>query len=239
MLRENLEGGVHRMKDKFTINIFTAQEQYKNVMAEGKEVGGALWSLMADVIREYGVDKISALDFTDKASDKQVISSIRIGYDPNYENSYRVGTIHITVYATEPRRTLVVDFGGCKFCEYNENEEIMEDYRKKLIEYSLISENEQFEVSEKKSSGFCYIATAVYGSYDCPEVWTFRRYRDEHLASSVFGRMFIKTYYSISPTLVKWFGDTELFNRFWRGKLDRIADDLKSKGYDDTPYYDR
>jgi len=28
------------------------------------------------------------------------------------------------------------------------------------------------------SSAGCYIATAVYGSYNCPEVWTLRRYRD-------------------------------------------------------------
>lgn len=93
--------------------------------------------------------------------------------------------------------------------------------------------------SQTTDSGGCYIATAVYGSYDCPEVWTFRRYRDEHLASSAFGRMFIKTYYAVSPTVVKWFGETEWFNRFWRGKLDKIAIDLKRKGYDDTPYLDR
>lgn len=24
----------------------------------------------------------------------------------------------------------------------------------------------------------CYVATCVYGSYDCPEVWTLRRFRD-------------------------------------------------------------
>ena len=32
--------------------------------------------------------------------------------------------------------------------------------------------------AEAKSSGGCYVATAVYGSYDCPQVWTLRRYRD-------------------------------------------------------------
>src|SRR5699024_12626084 len=29
-----------------------------------------------------------------------------------------------------------------------------------------------------QSSGGCYVATAVYGSYDCPEVWTLRS--EEH-----------------------------------------------------------
>ena len=33
----------------------------------------------------------------------------------------------------------------------------------------------------------CYIATCVYGSYDCPEVWTLRRFRDDTLAKSDAG----------------------------------------------------
>ena len=45
----------------------------------------------------------------------------------------------------------------------------------------------------------CYVATAVYGSYDCPQVWTLRRYRDYTLAETWYGRAFIRTYYAISP----------------------------------------
>jgi hypothetical protein len=57
-----------------------------------------------------------------------------------------------------------------------------------------------------KRGGGCYIATAVYGSYDCPQVWTLRRYRDFTLAESWLGRAFVRVYCTISPTLVKWFG---------------------------------
>ena len=89
------------------------------------------------------------------------------------------------------------------------------------------------------SSGGCYVATAVYGSYDCPQVWTLRRYRDYTLAETWYGRAFIHTYYSISPTLVKWFGDTEWFKKMWRGKLDRMVANLKAEGVADTPYEDR
>ena len=39
-----------------------------------------------------------------------------------------------------------------------------------------------YRLPEKKSG--CYIATAVYGSYDCPQVWTLRRYRDYTLAET-------------------------------------------------------
>ena len=40
----------------------------------------------------------------------------------------------------------------------------------------------------------CYVATAVYGSYDCPQVWTLRRFRDHTLAASWYGRAFIRAY---------------------------------------------
>jgi len=85
----------------------------------------------------------------------------------------------------------------------------------------------------------CYVATAVYGSYDCPQVWTLRRYRDYTLAETWHGRAFIKTYYAISPTLVKWFGHTEWFKKMWRGKLDRMVENLQSNGIESTPYEDR
>ena len=97
---------------------------------------------------------------------------------------------------------------------------------------------EEYKGNEKKEGG-CYIATCVYGSYDCPEVWTFRRFRDYKLASSWLGRSFIHTYYAISPTIVRWFGKTKWFNHFWKGKLDRMVNRLQKKGYQATPYYDR
>ena len=88
------------------------------------------------------------------------------------------------------------------------------------------------------SSG-CYVATAVYGSYDCPEVWTLRRYRDHELDTTWYGRAFIKTYYAISPTLVKWFGNTNWFKKLWKGKLDKMVAKLQEKGYESTRYNDK
>ena len=88
-------------------------------------------------------------------------------------------------------------------------------------------------------SGGCYVATAVYGSYDCPQVWTLRRFRDYTLAETWYGRAFIRTYYAISPTLVKWFGHTEWFKKMWKGKLDRMVANLNAEGVEDTPYEDR
>ena len=91
----------------------------------------------------------------------------------------------------------------------------------------------------KKTSGGCYVATAVYGSYDCPEVWTLRRFRDNTLAETWYGRAFILVYYAISPTLVKWFGKTEWFKNLWKPTLDRMVENLNESGVEDTPYDDR
>lgn len=82
------------------------------------------------------------------------------------------------------------------------------------------------------------MATAVYGSYDCPQVWTLRRYRDYSLAKTRRGRAFIRAYYAVSPTVVRWFGSMAWFNCFFRGRLDRFVARLNAEGYADTPYND-
>lgn len=71
------------------------------------------------------------------------------------------------------------------------------------------------------NSGGCYIATMVYGSYDAPEVWVLRRFRDEVLAQSSAGRLFIQLYYASSPTFVRIFKDSVLINRFCKVCLDK------------------
>lgn len=95
---------------------------------------------------------------------------------------------------------------------------------------------EQKENSKSKSG--CYIATAVYGTYDCPQVWVLRRYRDYALAKTWYGRTFVNTYYAISPFLVKHFGNTRWFKRFWNILLGKIVKRLNKQGFEDTPYID-
>jgi hypothetical protein len=96
-----------------------------------------------------------------------------------------------------------------------------------------------YQITLEAAKGGCYVATAVYGSYDCPQVWTLRRYRDDTLAKTRRGRAFIRLYYTISPTLVKWFGHTEWFRKMWKGRLDRMVASLNAQGVEDTPYSDR
>ena len=85
----------------------------------------------------------------------------------------------------------------------------------------------------------CYVATCVYESYDCPQVWTLRRYRDFELAKTWHGRAFIKTYYTISPTIVRIFGNQRWFRKLWKSKLDRMVTKLNQKGFENTAYEDK
>lgn len=115
-------------------------------------------------------------------------------------------------------------------------------YTQFYIEYSnKITQNNDDPDGNNSGGGTggCYIATAVYGSYDCPQVWTLRRFRDNTLGKTWYGRAFIRTYYAISPTLVKWFGDTQWFKNIWQKRLDLMVAKLKSEGVESTPYEDK
>lgn len=90
----------------------------------------------------------------------------------------------------------------------------------------------------KAEKGPCYIATSVYGTYDCPELWTLRRFRDNVLNKHFAGRIFIKIYYKTSPWLVKHFGHTKLFTKFIKRKLDKFIYILNEAGISNSDYND-
>lgn len=113
-----------------------------------------------------------------------------------------------------------------------------------MARYKLYSSNPMGDYSKRlskkrrKKNG-CYVATCVYGTYDCPEVWTLRRYRDNTLGYTWYGRLFIKAYYATSPTLVMLFGKTKWFKNIWRRKLDKMVKKLQERGIENTPYCDK
>lgn len=85
----------------------------------------------------------------------------------------------------------------------------------------------------------CYIATAVYGSYDCPQVWVLRRFRDEVLTPTQYGNFFVKTYYAVSPKLLQLVGDTKVFRKICISVLDKFVCYLQRRGFSDKPYEDK
>ncbi|MEQ7845821.1 CFI-box-CTERM domain-containing protein [Nocardioides kribbensis] len=87
--------------------------------------------------------------------------------------------------------------------------------------------------SESKSdAGGCYIATAVYGSYDSPSVLVLRHWRDRCLSRSAPGRAFIDAYYAVSPRLARSVGSSRWLSRSIRFALDRFVNVLSDRGYE-------
>lgn len=125
-----------------------------------------------------------------------------------------------------------------------QREQIASAINQQLIHYNSTAGGSGNSGSSSGSSssgkkGGCYIATSVYGSYDCPQVWTLRRYRDNVLSKSYAGRAFIRAYYAISPKLVKYCGNTKVFKAFWRHMLDNWTTRLNAQGFSSKPYKDQ
>ena len=114
----------------------------------------------------------------------------------------------------------------------------MSNSQKQKSDLEMIYYYETYGNKKQSSSEGCYIATCVYGSYDCPEVWQLRRFRDFSLRKNVFGRTFIKVYYGISPTVVKYFGKYTWFHKLWKPILNQLCKYLENKGVEDTYYVD-
>lgn len=130
-----------------------------------------------------------------------------------------------------------------KFYELNRHVTLFSDSNDsdKISEYSAFLDNlreEQEKNQPNEKSKGCYIATYVYGSYDCPQVWTLRRFRDSVLAKTWYGRMFILLYYTFSPRLIEIFKDTEWFKKLWIHPLNKIVKKLNQKGFSNTRYED-
>ncbi len=72
--------------------------------------------------------------------------------------------------------------------------------------------------TSNKSSG-CYIATACYGNEFAPEVISLKEFRDNVLSKNIFGRLFIKTYYFLSPTIADKLKNMKHLNSFIRKNI--------------------
>lgn len=173
------------------------------------------------------IDNISAEEFSINKEFQNILVEC-INLDVKFRDSFRNRSL---LYSNGPTIQSV---------------EIMKNKYDRLV--TLLPEEKHAEVlkwtlvgveENPSPSGGCYVATCVYGSYDCPEVWTLRRFRDDTLDSTWYGRLFIKCYYAISPTIVKWFGKTKWFKAFWKAHLDQLVSNLNSKGVENTSYTDK
>lgn len=87
---------------------------------------------------------------------------------------------------------------------------------------SATSDGQKHNVQASQKEG-CYIATAVYGNYDAPEVLILRTFRDTVLKRTKLGRLFIKIYYAISPQLACKLKNYPCMNNKVKLILDRVV----------------
>jgi hypothetical protein len=60
------------------------------------------------------------------------------------------------------------------------------------------------------SGGYCFIATAAYGSYSHPDVKLLRDFRDRYLLTNAVGRIFTNCYYRLSPAIASFITQSEI-----------------------------
>ena len=84
------------------------------------------------------------------------------------------------------------------------------------------------QASKNRGSG-CFIATAVYGGYDTPQVRLLRAFRDQRLSSRL-GQRIVGFYYRISPPIARWLEPRPRASGLVRILLDGIVWTIKAIG---------
>lgn len=88
-------------------------------------------------------------------------------------------------------------------------DQIQSNFKRK---YPDVSEKVGAPINTNKNEG-CFIATAATGSYDHPKVITLRKFRDNVLLTNSLGKIFVKLYYKISPSIANKIANSNLLKR--------------------------
>ncbi len=200
------------------------------VLHETPEINYTIKELIGDnsCINNMGLDEYELNDIKKEIETiKKLIENVKI-YNPSYdiyddEIVEEIELLNWWIFGKYEEYTLST---------YNRIKKINPNY---VFDESVQNTIKSYTTQKKQG---CYIATCVYGSYDCPSVWVLRRYRDYHLLKTWYGRCFVKLYYFISPKLVQTFGNSNWFKDLGKKKLDKLVKKLNNIGYENTRYYD-
>ena len=103
------------------------------------------------------------------------------------------------------------------------------ELEKEADNVSSITKQVKEEGTSVSSEG-CYIATAVYGDYDAPQVLTLRKFRDEFLLHHWWGKLFVRLYYFVSPSIAKRLHNAKYLNNKVKVLLDRVVKRIDEAG---------
>lgn len=81
--------------------------------------------------------------------------------------------------------------------------------------------------SSSGGSSNCFIATAAFGSSMAPDVMVLRKFRDHYLLTNAFGRMFVNTYYAVSPPIAHFIAQNDTLRAATRVALTPIIFTVK------------
>lgn len=98
-----------------------------------------------------------------------------------------------------------------------------------VLDFGQLKFANEKQPDNNNSKGGCYIATMVYGDYDHPQVIELRNYRDDTLLKTHLGRLFVKIYYSVSPSIVTILKRHDKINLFIKRGLDKFINHIKNK----------
>jgi very-short-patch-repair endonuclease len=109
-----------------------------------------------------------------------------------------------------------------------QNEDVLHNPEGVVIQLNNIVDQ---RVQNPPSSGYCFIATAAYGTSTAKELCVLRNFRDTTLTSNPVGRGLTRLYYAVSPPIANIIDCSEKLRAFVRGILNPIIAFLKRKGY--------
>jgi hypothetical protein len=75
------------------------------------------------------------------------------------------------------------------------------------------------KLDKKAKSGGCFIATAVYDSAESSEVIILQEFRNEYLSKLWIGRVLVKLYYRVSPSIVRILEHGDIYKKIIRTVL--------------------
>lgn len=93
-----------------------------------------------------------------------------------------------------------------------DNESVLSDVTSAMpIEaYDLFEYYKDGGADGAESGGFCFVATAAWGSYMARDVLTLRSFRDQYLLTWWPGRILVEAYYAASPPLADFIAKSEI-----------------------------
>lgn len=98
----------------------------------------------------------------------------------------------------------VIELMEIPVSELRSSDKLLEQsYQTHASEYSRRRTSPGSQPQAQPSSGPCFIATAVYGAENAPEVLALRSFRDDILLSSKLGSALVNFYYLISPPVAR------------------------------------